>query len=103
MAHKQTGSWIQIARQPEFHRLLAAKRKFIVPGVVFFLLFYMALPITVGYWPNLMKTRVVGPINRADVFALAQFVMTWALAWVYLRAANRFDRMAQEVVEQVDQ
>jgi uncharacterized membrane protein (DUF485 family) len=45
-----------------------------------------------------MKTEVVGSVNLAYLFALSQFVMAWGLAAWYLRAAGRFDRMAQGIL-----
>jgi uncharacterized membrane protein (DUF485 family) len=86
--------WTQIERDPEFQELLAAKRRFIVPATIFFLLYYFALPLTVGFAPQLMERRVIGHINLAYLFALSQFIMAWALAFLYVRQAARFDAMA---------
>jgi len=77
---------------------MAAKARFIVPATVFFIVYYFALPLLVGYAPELMKKPVIGPVNIAYLFALSQFVMAWAIAFLYLRAAGRFDRMAQSVL-----
>ncbi|NOT61472.1 MAG: DUF485 domain-containing protein [Acidobacteria bacterium] len=38
----------------EFKELVAAKRKFIIPATVFFIVYYFALPLLVGYAPALM-------------------------------------------------
>ena len=35
----------------------------------------------------------------AYLFALSQFLMAWLIAWAYVRAAARFDRMARDVIE----
>ena len=86
----------------EFKALLAAKLKFIVPATVFFLVYYFALPILVGYAPHLMETKVLGVVNLAYVFALSQFFMAWLIAFLYVRAANRFDRMAAELLAALD-
>ena len=93
-----SASWERVAAMAEFKALLAAKLKFIVPATVFFLVYYFALPILVGYAPHLMETKVFGVVNLAYVFALSQFFMAWILAALYLRAAGRFDEMAKEVV-----
>ena len=77
---------------------MAAKVRFIMPATVFFIAYYFALPILVGYAPELMATRVIGPVNIAYLFALSQFFMAWLVAYLYVRAANRFDRMAAEVL-----
>jgi len=93
-----SANWERVAVMAEFKALLAAKLKFIVPATIFFLVYYFALPILVGYAPHLMETKVLGVVNLAYVFALSQFFMAWILAALYLRAAGRFDEMAKEVV-----
>lgn len=92
--------WETLAATPQFRALLREKRRFIVPATVFFVGYYFALPILVGYFPGLMKVRVAGPLNLAYLFALSQFVMAWVLAWRYVRAAARFDTLARQVTEQ---
>jgi uncharacterized membrane protein (DUF485 family) len=94
-------NWERIAAMDEFKVLVAAKLKFIVPATVFFLVYYFALPVLVGYAPRLMETKVLGVVNLAYVFALSQFFMAWILAAMYLRAAGRFDEMAKDVVDKI--
>ena len=93
--------WAAIERMPEFRALVRAKRAFLVPASVFFVVYYFALPALVGYWPELMSTRVVGRVNLAYLFALSQFVMAWALMAAYVRRARRFDRMADDLLRRV--
>jgi uncharacterized membrane protein (DUF485 family) len=93
--------WERVAAMGEFKSLIAAKLKFIVPATIFFLVYYFALPLLVGYAPRLMETKVFGVVNLAYVFALSQFFMAWILAAVYLRAAGRFDEMAKQVVDKI--
>lgn len=89
--------WERIAATPEFRALLRRKRRFILPASIFFIVYYFALPILVGYFPELMARKVVGALNIAYLFALSQFVMAWVLAWLYVRAAERFDGMSANV------
>ena len=93
-------NWDAVAATAEFRGLLAAKRRFIIPAVIFFVIYYFALPILVGYAPSLMSRQVFGVINLAYIFALSQFFMAWAIAGLYVRAAGRFDRKAQEIIRQ---
>jgi uncharacterized membrane protein (DUF485 family) len=93
--------WAAIERTPEFRALVRAKRAFIVPASLFFVAYYFALPALVGYWPDLMSTRVAGRINLAYLFALSQFVMAWCLMAAYVRRARAFDRMADDIVRTV--
>jgi len=94
--------WERIAAMDAFQTLLAAKRRFIIPATIFFLVYYFALPLFVGYAPQLMETKLLGVINLAYLFALSQFFMAWLLAALYLRAAERFDAMAAEVIAELD-
>jgi uncharacterized membrane protein (DUF485 family) len=91
-------AWDRIAALDEFRSLLAAKRKFIVPATVFFIVYYFALPVLVGYAPQWMAKKVLGAVNVAYLFALSQFFMAWIVALVYVRAAGRFDAMARAIV-----
>jgi uncharacterized membrane protein (DUF485 family) len=91
--------WDVVARNPEFRALLTAKARFIVPATIIFVVYYFALPVLVGYAPRFMATPVIGPVNIAYLFALSQFFVAWFIAWLYVRAASRFDRMAAKVIE----
>jgi uncharacterized membrane protein (DUF485 family) len=94
--------WQGISSTPEFQELVRAKRRFIVPATLFFLAYYFALPVLVGYAPALMQTRVIGDVNWAYLFALSQFVMAWVMAGLYVRAAARWDAMAREIVRRAE-
>jgi uncharacterized membrane protein (DUF485 family) len=91
--------WDRIAESEGFKDLMAAKARFIVPATVFFVVYYFALPVLVGYAPELMRRPVLGVVNIAYLFALSQFFVAWFLAWLYVRAAGRFDRMAKDILE----
>ena len=94
--------WDAVAAQEEFKGLLASKRRFIVPATVFFVVYYFALPLLVGYAPGLMQRRVFGVINLAYLFALSQFIMAWVLAALYVRAAGGWDETARRVIGRLD-
>ncbi|HZR47645.1 MAG TPA: DUF485 domain-containing protein [Candidatus Manganitrophaceae bacterium] len=88
--------WKKVAAMAEFKALLAAKVRFILPATLFFIVYYFALPVLVGYAPELMRTKVAW-VNLAYLFALSQFFMAWILAYLYVRAAGRFDAMAKGI------
>jgi uncharacterized membrane protein (DUF485 family) len=94
--------WDRVARMEEFRRLLAAKKKFVIPATIFFVVYYFALPVSVGYFPELMAKKVFGPVNLAYLFALSQFFVAWAIAWAYVRAARRFDAAASRIFEHLN-
>ena len=89
--------WQSIASSPAFRSLLRAKARFIIPATVFFFLYYFALPVLVGWYPELMRRRI-GPVNLAYAFALSQFFVAWAVALAYLRQAIKFDTQAAAVL-----
>lgn len=91
--------WGKIAASPGFRQLLKAKRRFIVPAMIFFIVYYFALPVLVGYARPWMEKPVIGVVNIAYLFALSQFFMAWTIAALYVRAAGKFDRMAKDVIQ----
>jgi uncharacterized membrane protein (DUF485 family) len=95
-------TWDKIAESREFKDLMATKRIFIIPAFVFFVVYYFALPVLVGYAPHFMSTRVIGVVNLAYLFALSQFFVAWIIAGLYVRAANNFDRLAKDIVEKAE-
>ena len=90
--------WDRIYNSPDYQRLITRKTKFVVAATVFFALYYFALPVLVGYWPELMAREVLGVVNLADLFAFSQFLMAWGLAYLYMRVAGRFDEMSEKIV-----
>ena len=94
--------WDRIAHTEGFKDLMAAKARFIIPATLFFLVYYFALPVLVGYAPEFMQRTIIGPLNLAYVFALSQFFMAWIVAALYMRAASRFDSMAERLLTQLD-
>lgn len=90
--------WEAIAQSKDFSELLQAKTRFIVPATLFFVSYYFALPILVGYRPELLRSRVFGVVNGAYLFAVSQFFMAWFIAGLYVVVAARWDRKAMGVV-----
>lgn len=98
---RRIAEWQAIEQDTAFRALVADKRRFIIPATLFFIVYYFALPILVGYFPSLMDVDVVGHINLAYLFALSQFVMAWVLMYLYIRRARTWDAMAATIVATV--
>jgi uncharacterized membrane protein (DUF485 family) len=94
--------WDRIAATRQFKDLMTSKKAFIIPVFLFFLVYYFALPVLVGFAPHVMSTRAVGGPNLAYLFALSQFFVAWFIAWRYLKAAGKFDKRAKEIVEKAE-
>jgi uncharacterized membrane protein (DUF485 family) len=104
-AHERTAAeemaaadWNAIAGSAPFKELLKAKRRFIIPATLFFVVYYFALPYLVGYHSQLMQQKVWGEMNWAYLFALSQFFMAWILAAIYVVVAAGWDRKARAVL-----
>src|SRR6202171_3452612 len=90
--------WERLEETDEFRQLVKARWRFVAPATVFFLVYYFALPLSNGLFPNVMRTELIGHIALASVFALTQSVMAWVLAFSYIRQAGRvFDPLAEKV------
>ncbi len=87
-------NWQAIAASAPFKDLLRAKRRFIIPAMVISILYYFALPILVGWFPELMKKKIGDGANLAYLFALSQFFMAWIVAGVYVAKAGAWDKAA---------
>jgi uncharacterized membrane protein (DUF485 family) len=94
--------WETLEKAPEFRTLVREKRAFLLPATIFFCLYYFALPVLVGYFPEVMGREVGGGVNFAYLFALSQFVMAWAVMWLYVRRARGFDDLAGRVRERAE-
>ena len=91
--------WERFAAKPSFQHLLKMKSRFIIRATAFFMIYYFALPVLVGWFPDFMKKEVIGKVNLAYLFALSQFFMAWILAYVYVKKAAQWDAAAKEVIE----
>lgn len=95
-------TWDKIAESREFQDLMATKKTFIVPAIIFFIVHYFALLVLVGYAPQFMSTKVIGEVNLAYLFALSQFFVAWIIAGLYVRASNNFDRLAKDILNRAE-
>lgn len=94
--------WDRVVGTQEFKDLMSAKKVFIIPAFVFFIVYYFLLPVLVGYAPGFMSIKVFGVVNIAYLFALSQFFMAWTIAWLYVKAAGAFDKLAKDIIENAE-
>ena len=91
-----------VAKDPEMVELENRHRRFVWPITIFFLVYYLALPILAGTAPDLMGTKVFGEFTFGYLFALSEFLMAFVVAWVYARwAASRMDPLATDLREKL--
>lgn len=94
--------WDRVAQMDEFKKLLAARKAFVIPATIFFVVYYFTLPISVGYFPAFMQRKIWGPVNIAYLFALSQFLVAWLIAYLYIRAARKFDAYGETVSKDLE-
>lgn len=91
-------NWVAIDQDPRFQQLHAKKTRFLWGLMIFSIIYYFLLPIGAGYFSDLFKIKVWGPVNVGILFALSEFIVAWGIAWIYARRANtEFDAMASEI------
>ncbi len=95
----QDSYYEKMEKSPSFKRLMKEKKGFLVPSIIFFMMFYFSLPILAVY-TDVLNGQVYGDITWAWVLAIAQFIMTWTLCTLYVRKAAKFDKLAEEVIEE---
>lgn len=86
-----------IARSDGFRTLVRRKMAFVWPVTILFVAFYLLLPLLAGYARPLMGSFVVGHVTFGYAYGLIYYVVAWALAYVYVRAARSFDARAREL------
>jgi uncharacterized membrane protein (DUF485 family) len=95
--HHAETDWRAIEESPEFRELTSRKKAFVVPATIFFMVWYFGFIALCGYAPNFMGRKFIADgLTVGYVLALTQFVMSWTLAAMYVRRANRvFDPLAE--------
>jgi uncharacterized membrane protein (DUF485 family) len=98
-----TMNWVAIDNDPRFQALHAKKVGFLTTLMIISIVYYFLLPIGAAYFTDLFKTKVFGVVNFGILFALSEFVVAWAIAFVYSKKANAdFDAMSQEIINDVN-
>ncbi len=88
--------WTHIPRTTAFKELVRTKRAFVIPAIVFFIVFYFALPVLIGV-TSVLDAKVIGAINLAYIYAYAQFAMILVLTHLYLAKAKRWDELVEQM------
>jgi uncharacterized membrane protein (DUF485 family) len=95
-----TTQWGEIAKNKSFIELKRKKRNFLFSWWIISTVYYLLLPVISGYFPELFRIKVLGPINFGYLFILSQFVMAIGVAAYYAHVANKdFDRLTKQLVD----
>lgn len=91
--------WAAVERTPELRRLVAARRRWVVPATVFFLFWFLLFIVLAGYAEGFMAERVIDGVNVGYLLALSQFVMVFVLSFLYTRKADStFEPLQEEAL-----
>jgi len=90
--------WKRVESSPEFKRLVVERRRVVVPSLVAFALVFGTFTALAAWGRNFMAREFVNGFSVAYAFALGLIVMTWLLAFIYIRVSNRrIDPLAEAV------
>jgi uncharacterized membrane protein (DUF485 family) len=90
--------YLAVQRSAAFQEVRRRYRRFVLPGTVVFLVWYLAYVIAATAAPGLMAHRVAGALNVAMLAGLGQFATTFLLTWAYARHARlRRDSAALDI------
>jgi len=88
-----------IATRDAIHTSIAAKRSFLLPMIVIFLVGYIGLTVLAGFARGFMAHKVIGAVNVGFIFIAANYLLAWVLAIIYVRLANTtFDPLAKKAL-----
>ncbi|MEU9402859.1 DUF485 domain-containing protein [Streptomyces sp. SID4985] len=90
--------YLEVQRSEAFQEVRSRYRRFVVPAVAAFFLWYVGYVVTATAAPGFMARPVAGALNVGMLAGLGQFVSTFLLTWAYARHARlRRDRAALEL------
>lgn len=90
--------YLAVQQSEAFQEVRGRYRRFVVPGVAAFLVWYVGYVVTATAAPGLMARPVIGAVNVGMLAGLGQFASTFLLTWAYARHARlRRDRPAMEL------
>ncbi len=97
------GAFTEVQQSPQFGELRRTHRAFAFPLTIAFVVWYLLYVLLSNYAEGFMDTKLVGNINVALVFGLAQFLTTFLIAWWYARhAATRLDPQAAAIKQRME-
>ncbi|MFH8977644.1 DUF485 domain-containing protein [Streptomyces sp. NPDC017890] len=90
--------YLEVQRSAAFQEVRSRYRRFVVPAVAAFLVWYVTYVVAATTMPTLMARPVAGAVNVAMLAGLGQFLTTFLLTWAYARHARLHrDRAALEL------
>ncbi|MGD0973223.1 MAG: DUF485 domain-containing protein [Candidatus Korobacteraceae bacterium] len=89
--------WNRIAQSSQFKHLIKAKKAFILPAFLLFAGYCLLMPLLTAYAPRVMASKAAG-VSVAYGYGLSVILLAWVIVWLYVKAAARFDVLANDIV-----
>ena len=89
MSEASTRDWEGLERSPEFQQLVSRRRRFVMPALAVFVVWFGGFLILTAYARDFMTRTPIGSISWAYILALSLIAMTWLITWMYLRWSDR--------------
>lgn len=87
----------QIVLSQDFQQLLAEKRKFVIPYVIFFTVYSLILPFLALY-ADVMNKEVVGGITWAWIYGISFIPVSLLICTRYTKKAAYFDEKVKKLL-----
>jgi uncharacterized membrane protein (DUF485 family) len=98
VSEASTHDWEGLERSREFQQLVTERRRFVVPAFAVFVAWFGGFIVLTAYARDFMSRTPIGSISWAYILALSLIVMTWLIAWLYLRWCDRhLDPLAEQL------
>ncbi|GAA4529100.1 DUF485 domain-containing protein [Brachybacterium paraconglomeratum] len=81
--------FLAVQQSEEFGQLRRNFRGFAIPMTVAFLVWYLAYVLLSTYAEGFMSIHVIGNLNLGIILGFSQFLMTFAITFLYIRHANK--------------
>ena len=85
----KTVDWLAVERSEEFQELVHARRRFLAPLTIVFLVGSIGYLLLAAFAPGIMGWQIADGLPFTWVASVSQVLLTWALCWAYLRKADR--------------
>jgi Predicted membrane protein len=95
--------WVKAQASEDFQRHRRKYRSFAFPMAMGFLVWYFSFILLTTFARDFVSTPVFGLVNLAFILALAQFITTFLIAWLYDRYSSKnLDAPGEELKRSVE-
>lgn len=85
-----------------FNKWQKERKRFLIKITIFTFVFFLALPLSIELFPNLMGRPIIGWMSLAWLFGFMQIVVTWILGWLYWKKAKKLDAQLKKAVHKLE-